>query len=47
VNYWVRLAKGPVSRSDIFWENTPQDWARLRALLEFGYIIESVESDPL
>ena len=47
MNYWVRLRKNAVSRSDLFWENTPQDWDRLRALLEFGYHIESVGIDPL
>lgn len=47
MNYWVRLRKNAVSHSDLFWENTPQDWDRLRALQEFGYIIESVKSNPL
>jgi hypothetical protein len=45
VNYWVRLAKYPVSTSDIFFENTLQDWDRLRALLSYGYVIVAVEPE--
>jgi hypothetical protein len=45
MNYWVRLAKGPTSTSDIFFENTLQDWDRLRALLSYGYVIVQVEPE--
>ena len=47
MNYWIRMKKDPVSHHDLFFENTLQDWAQLRALLEIGYYIESVEKDPL
>jgi len=43
MNYWIRLVKGPVSIQDHFFENTPQDWTRLREALDFGYTISSVE----
>lgn len=45
MNYWVRLSKGPFSQSDLFFENTPQDWDRLRALLAFGYVIVQIEPE--
>ena len=47
MNYWIRLVKGTVSTQDHFFENTLQDWDRLRAALAFGYVIKSVEPDPL
>ena len=45
MNYWIRLAKGPTSTQDHFFENTPQDWDRLRAALAFGYVIVQIEPE--
>ena len=45
MNYWIRLSKGATSQSDLFFENTQQDWDRLRALLAFGYVIVNIEPE--
>ena len=45
MNYWIRLVKGAVSTQDQFFENTLQDWDRLRAALALSYVIQSVEPE--
>lgn len=43
MNYRIRLVKQPASTMEYFFENSPQDWNRLRELLSFGYVVVQVE----
>jgi len=46
MNYWLLFWKPPVSRVDVFFEWTADDFRRCKALFDLGYVIkERIQDD--